>query len=93
MSATHPVLSVYRRARCELCDSLRIELDAALADRATAGLPVPVVREIEVADDPDLEARYGGLVPVLSLAGAELPLAMSGRQVRAFLDRVLAADA
>jgi hypothetical protein len=36
-----------------------------------------------------LEARYGGLVPVLALGGQELPLVMSGRQARAFLDRTL----
>ena len=91
MSATvpSPVLIVYRRAQCHLCDDLRGVLHAALEDRASRGEAVPIVREVEVSTDPELESRYGGLVPVLALAGQELPLAMSDRQVRAFLDRTL----
>ena len=85
-----PVLTVYGRAGCHLCDEMRAELVAALQDRTTAGRPVPAVHEIDVDTDPDLQARYGGLVPVYALAGQELPLAMSGRQLRAFLDRALA---
>lgn len=84
-----PVLTVYRRAQCHLCDELTIELQAALEDRARVGAIVPAVTEIDVATDPELEARYGGLVPVLVLGGQELPLVMSGRQARAFLDRSL----
>jgi hypothetical protein len=91
MSATlpSPVLIVYRRAQCHLCDDLAAVLQAALEDRAGKGEPLPTVREVEVSTDPELEDRYGGLVPVLALAGQELPLAMSDRQVRAFLDRTL----
>ncbi len=91
MSVTSPlpVLTVYGRAGCHLCDEMRAELQAALTDRAAHGEPVPGVREVDVTTDPDLEARYGGLVPVYVLAGVELPLVMSGRQLRAFLDRAL----
>jgi len=91
MSATSPlpVLTVYGRAGCHLCDEMRAELQAALADRASVGDPVPSVREVDVATDPELEARYGGMVPRYAVDGAELPLAMSGRQLRAFLDRAL----
>ena len=84
-----PVLTVYRRAACHLCDELHVLLQAALEDRAARGEPVPAVREVDVAGDTDLETRYGGLVPVLALAGQELPLAVSGRAVRAFLDKTL----
>jgi hypothetical protein len=89
VTSPRPVLTVYRRAQCQLCDELAIELEAALEDRARAGAIVPTVAEIDVATDPVLEARYGGLVPVLALGGQELPLVMSGRQARAFLDRTL----
>jgi len=68
---------------------MRDELQAAIEDRARLGQPVPQVHEVDVTDDPDLVARYGGLVPVLVLSGQELPLVVSGRQVRAFLDRTL----
>lgn len=84
-----PVLTVYGRAGCHLCDEMRTELAAALRDRAAAGRSVPPVHEVDVDSDPDLQARYGGLIPVYALAGQELPLAMSGRQLRAFLDRAL----
>jgi len=66
-----------------------VELMAALEDRAARGEIVPTMTEIDVDSDPDLQERYGGLVPVLALAGQELPLVMSGRQLRAFLDRLL----
>lgn len=91
MSVTSPlpVLTVYSRVGCHLCDDIRVELQAALEDRATRGQHVPAVTIVDVDTDPDLQARYGGLVPVLVLAGQELPLVMSGRQVRAFLERTL----
>lgn len=88
-SPSLPTLTVYRRATCELCDELAPELHAALEDRAARGLAVPRVREVDVTTDADLLHRYGGLVPVVVVAGAELPLVMSGRQLRAFLERVL----
>jgi len=91
MSVPSPVpqLTVYGRAGCHLCAEIRGELMAALEDRAVRGDVVPAVTEIDVDTDPDLQARYGGLVPVLALAGQELPLVMSGRQLRAFLDKLL----
>jgi hypothetical protein len=47
------------------------------------------VREIDIAADPELTARYGDLIPVIELIGQELPLAMGRRAIDAFLDRVL----
>ena len=60
-----------------------------LEERATRGEVVPVVRDIDVSADPDLEARYGALVPVVAMGDAELPLVTSARQLRAFLDATL----
>jgi hypothetical protein len=85
-----PVLTVYRRERCEMCDEVRELLQGALEERATRGELVPAVREVDVATHPELESRYGGLVPVLALGDREQSLVLSGRQVRAFLDRTLA---
>jgi hypothetical protein len=84
-----PVLTVFRRAGCTLCDEIRPVVQAALEERAARGEQTPLVREVDVDADADLRARYGDLVPVLALSGLELPLAMSSRQVRAFLDRSL----
>ncbi|MFN8620605.1 MAG: glutaredoxin family protein [Chloroflexota bacterium] len=95
MSAPTPdlILTVYSRAGCHLCDEMRAELAAALDDRSAAGRPVPTVHEVDVDSDADLQARYGGLVPVYAVGGLELPLAMSGRQLRAFLDKAITAGA
>ncbi len=60
-------------------------LRAVLEERAAHGEVVPTVREVDVDADGVLRARYGGLVPVLVLGEAELPLVTSGRQLRTFL--------
>lgn len=62
-----------------------------LEERAARGEVVPLVTEQDVATDPDLERRYGALVPVIRIDDAELPLITSGRQLRAFLTATLPA--
>jgi hypothetical protein len=47
------------------------------------------VRDVDIATDPELRARYGDLIPVIELNGQQLPLAMGRRAIDAFLDRVL----
>jgi acetylornithine deacetylase/succinyl-diaminopimelate desuccinylase-like protein len=61
-----PRLTLLVRAYCHLCDEMR----EALAPVATAA--GCSVEEIDVDADPALEARWGGLVPVLLAAGHEL---------------------
>ncbi len=56
-----------------------------LEERGARGEVVPLVHEVDIAHDPGLAGRYGALVPVVLIAGAELPLVTSGRQLRAFL--------
>jgi hypothetical protein len=84
-----PTLIVYRRAGCTLCDEVDDWLQAVLETRAAQGQPVPVVRRVDVDGDADLQSRYGALLPVLALDGAELPLVTNRRQVRTFLDHIL----
>ena len=84
-----PVLLFYGRAACPPCTEARDSLQWILEDRATRGELVPVVRDLDVAMDPDLERRYGALVPVVVIGDAELPLVTSVRQLRAFLDATL----
>ena len=58
-------LTLLVRAYCHLCDDMRAQL-VPLAARHGAQ-----VDEIDVDADAALEARYGDLVPVLLLGGAD----------------------
>lgn len=84
-----PLLLLYRRDGCHLCDETRAILDALLAERAAAGRPTAPVREVDVAADPDLEARFVFTIPVLEAGGERLELATSAGAIRRFLNRVL----
>jgi hypothetical protein len=84
-----PVLLFYGREHCTPCTEARHSLQGLLEERATRGEVVPVVRYVEVTGDPDLELRYGALVPVVAVGDRELALVTSGRQLRAFLDAIL----
>ena len=88
-----PILTIYRRSGCALCDEIDAVLIEILADRAALGLPVPAVAAVDVDADPATAAAYGGIVPVLAIAGTELPLVTSPRQARRFLARVLDGEA
>ena len=79
----------YGRSTCTPCTEARRNLQWILEERATRGELVPVVRDLDVATAPDLERRYGALVPVVAIGDAELPLVTSIRQLRAFLDASL----
>ncbi len=86
----HPgTLLLYRRTDCTLCDEARILVQAALEQRVLRGESAVSVREVDVASNAELERRFGASVPVLSIDGMELGLAVSGRQIQAFLDRAL----
>jgi len=64
-------------------------LQQALEERAMRGEPTAIVRELDIDTDPELHDRYFLRIPVFAVAGLELDLVMSSRQVRAFLDRAL----
>jgi glutaredoxin-like protein DUF836 len=84
-----PTLDFYTRDGCELCAEARLELQDALEQRVRRGDPIARVREVDLARQPEFEERYGALIPVLALKGSELTLAMGGRTIALFLDRVL----
>ena len=84
-----PTLLFFTRDGCHLCDDARETLQAVLEERAAAGQPNPVVREVDITTDAAAETRYRGTIPVLALEGSELPLATSGSAIRAFVDRML----
>ena len=84
-----PTLDFYARTGCELCDEARADLQAALEQRVRRGDPIVRVHDVDIDTDADLMERYGALIPVLSLSGQELTLAMGRRSIEIFLDRVL----
>ena len=55
-----PVLILYTRAGCCLCEGLE--------ERLRELLPADALRLVDVDGDPALQARYGLSVPVLALA-------------------------
>ena len=84
-----PVLTVYGRPGCHLCEEAEGVLQASLEERVLRGEPVPRVRHVSIAADPDLETRYGALIPVFVVGADQLDLVISRRRLDAFLDRVL----
>ncbi len=83
-----PTLLFYRRAGCEPCDEARATLQQVLEDRVRRGDPIPSVRYVDVATDPDTEAAFGARVPVLKLGEAEISLTVSRRSIERLLDQV-----
>ena len=74
-----PLLTLYSRAYCHLCD----EMLAALRQMGPAGLRIEVV---DVDGDAELERRFGEQVPVLMYGGIELCRhRLDPERVRAYL--------
>ena len=59
-----PLVTLYSRPGCRLCDEAKREL-AAAAPNAT-------IREVDVDSDPELRERYGFEIPVATVRGREL---------------------
>jgi len=84
-----PDLVLYGRAGCGLCDEARGILTALLDERARAGLPVPTLRERDIAADPAWERAYFTTIPVVELGDRRLELATSATKLRRLLADVL----
>ncbi len=61
-----PVLTIYGKPGCHLCDDARAAVRDVLAGRDVG------LREVDVTLDPVLERRYGERIPVVALDGEEL---------------------
>ena len=57
---------LYGKAGCHLCEEARAEIDRVRARRQFE------LREVDVALDPVLYARYGERIPVVAVAGEEV---------------------
>src|SRR3954452_9236667 len=60
-----PDLVLYSRPGCHLCDDARAAIQSILEDRAAHGLPLAVLRERDIATEPDIEQAYFDTIPVV----------------------------
>jgi hypothetical protein len=84
-----PTLTFYARDGCHLCEEARADLQAVLENRVKRGEPIARVRVVDIDTDPLLRERYNDIVPIISINGAELPLAMGRRTIERFLTGAL----
>ena len=84
-----PDLVLYGRPGCGLCDEARDLLHALLDERSGHGFPTPVMIEVDIESDPDLERTLFDRIPVVELANRRLELATSAAKLRRLLSDVL----
>lgn len=89
MIGPSPVVVLYSKPGCGLCDETRALLAALLADRAARGLSVPPLEERDVTTDPAWEAAYFLEVPVVEIGARRLSLATSAARLRRLLGEAL----
>ena len=78
-----PVLTLYGKPGCHLCDDARAAVREALAGHDAE------LREVDVTLDPVLENRYGAHIPVVAIDGEELfEYFVDGRALAERLDKV-----
>jgi hypothetical protein len=89
MTASRPEIVLYTREGCHLCDETRVMLQSLLEDRAARGQRTAIVRERDIAADPELERAWFTSIPVLEAGSRRLELATSLNGVRRFLAETL----
>ncbi|HEV2075299.1 MAG TPA: glutaredoxin family protein [Thermoleophilaceae bacterium] len=60
-----PLVTLYGKPGCHLCEEARTVVEAVRADRGFE------LREIDVSLDPVLHRRYGERIPVVAVDGTE----------------------
>jgi hypothetical protein len=84
-----PMVDFYTRANCVICYETRLTLQQVLEDRVRRGNPVPRVRYVDIGGQADLEAKFGGIIPVLVISGQQLALTTSYGAIARFIDAAL----
>jgi hypothetical protein len=82
-------LHLYGRADCHLCEEARDLVGALLTERASAGLPVPMLVEHDIDADAALQRAFFDRIPVVELGGCRLELVTSATKIRRLLVDVL----
>jgi hypothetical protein len=80
-----PRLLLYMRPGCHLCEDARDALDAILAARSAANLPVAQIEERDIETNEAWHARYLATIPVVELGDRRMELAVSPAALRRFL--------
>jgi glutaredoxin len=79
-----PVVTLYGKPGCHLCDDAR-----AVVERVREQRPFEL-EEVDVSLDPVLHSRYGERIPVVELDGEELSeFFVDEESLRERLDRVI----
>ena len=65
MTAGSARVTLYSRPGCHLCDDARLVIEEVCAEAGTT------YDEVSIADDPDLERRFGHEVPVTFVDGKQ----------------------
>ncbi len=84
-----PVLVLYTREGCHLCDDARALVQGLLEERAARGQRIATVQERDIASEPALERQFFATIPVVEVAGQRLELVTSALKLRRFLDEAL----
>jgi len=82
-----PDLVLYARPSCSLCDEARAAIDLVITDRRERGVPVPMVVERNIDDDPALHRRYLERIPVVELGEQRVELVVSVGRLRRLLSQ------
>ena len=79
-------LTIYTRPGCHLCQDMKVIVERVVRNTRAAAR----IEEIDIANDPALEARYGPEIPVLLVNGKK---AAKFRVTEKELTRILSARA
>ena len=89
MIGPSPVVVLYSKPGCLLCDETREVLAALMAQRAAQGLLAPPIEERDIMSDPAWEAAFFLEIPVVEIGDRRLPLATSAAKLRRLLGEAL----
>jgi hypothetical protein len=84
-----PVVVLYTRVGCHLCDEARDMLVAILRRRAAGGLPAPALVERDIDTDDAWLRQFMATIPVVEVGARRLELATTAGKISRFLAETL----
>jgi hypothetical protein len=85
MTGPSPVVVLYSKPGCGLCDEARELLAGILTERAGAGLVAPPIEERDITTDSAWEAAFFLEIPVVEIGDRRVRLATSAPKLRRLL--------
>ena len=89
VTSPSPVLVLYSRPGCHLCEETHEALRLLLAERRSQGRVSPPIVERDIESDPELHRSMLELIPVVEIGDRRLDLATSATKLRRFLAETL----